>query len=230
MNQYVTKGIVLTRTNFGEADRIITVLTKDSGKQRLMAKGVRKPKSKLAGGIELFSVSDITFRRGRGDIGTLVSARLSEHFGKIVKDIDRTMLGYDLIKQINKATEDAPGEKYFNLLLNGLGALNDYTINPQLVRAWFNAQLLLFDGYSPDLYLDVDGKKLDGSKKYEFDFEKAKFKIAENGSFDANNIKFLRLLFSNNSINILQKVDGLDGFLAETGHLIQLLFTQYIRQ
>ena len=56
MNQLVTDGIVLSRVNYGEADRIIKLLTPEAGKLSLMARGVRKPKSKLAGGIELFSI------------------------------------------------------------------------------------------------------------------------------------------------------------------------------
>jgi DNA repair protein RecO (recombination protein O) len=73
MQQLQTRGIILSRTDFGEADRILTVLTPQQGKLRLMAKGVRKIKSKLAGGIELFSVSDITYIRGKGELGTLIS-------------------------------------------------------------------------------------------------------------------------------------------------------------
>jgi DNA repair protein RecO (recombination protein O) len=57
MKTIVTKGIVLTRTDYGEADRILHFLTPDQGKIAGIAKGVRKSKSKLAGGIELFSVS-----------------------------------------------------------------------------------------------------------------------------------------------------------------------------
>ncbi len=113
MNQIVTKGIVLTRTDYGEADRIITMLTPDQGKVRVIAKGVRRVKSKLAGGIELFSVSSITYIPGRKEIGTLVSTRLQQHFGNIVKDIDRTMLGYELLKRLNKATEDDVDDDYF---------------------------------------------------------------------------------------------------------------------
>jgi recombinational DNA repair protein (RecF pathway) len=56
----------------------------DSGKLSLMAKGVRKVKSKLAGGIELFSTSEITYIPGRGSVGTLVSSRLMRHYGGIV--------------------------------------------------------------------------------------------------------------------------------------------------
>src|SRR3954464_12617433 len=128
MKQFLTKGIVLSRTDYGEADRILTLLTPEQGKLRLMARGVRRAKSKLAGGIELFSVSDITFIRGRGDIGTLISARLNKHYANIVKDIDRVQLGYELIKQLNKATEDEPEEGYFHLLNQALETLDNKEI------------------------------------------------------------------------------------------------------
>ncbi|MCA9330182.1 DNA repair protein RecO, partial [Candidatus Saccharibacteria bacterium] len=61
MKQIVTVGIVLARINYGEADRIVTILTPDHGKIRLLARGVRKIKSRLAGGIELFSINDLTY-------------------------------------------------------------------------------------------------------------------------------------------------------------------------
>lgn len=48
--QQVTDAIILTRTDYGEADRIITLLTPGHGKLRLIAKGVRRIRSKLAGG------------------------------------------------------------------------------------------------------------------------------------------------------------------------------------
>jgi len=81
MKQLVARAIVLSRTDFGEADRIITLLTPDQGKVRLVARGVRRAKSKIAGGIELFSISDITYMTGKGDLGTLISARLDRHYG-----------------------------------------------------------------------------------------------------------------------------------------------------
>ena len=147
MKQIVTTGIVLARTNYGEADRILTLITPEYGKLSLMAKGVRRIKSKLAGGIELFSVSDITFIRGRSDLGTLISARLIKHYRTIVKDIGRTMLGYDLIKLLNKATEDEPESEYFTLLEQAFEALDDPTIDQNLIRLWFTMQLLRLGGY-----------------------------------------------------------------------------------
>src|ERR1700691_3575599 len=114
MKPLLTQGIVLKRVNYGEADRIVTFLTPERGKLSLMARGVRKVKSKLAGGIELFSVSDLTFIEGRRDIGTLISSRLETHYGSIIKNIDRVQLGYELIELLNRATEDHPESAYFD--------------------------------------------------------------------------------------------------------------------
>ncbi len=149
MNQIITEGIVLARTNYQEADRIVTLLTPDHGKVSALAKGVRKSKSKVAGGIELFSISEISFIRGKGSLATLISARLKNHYGNIVQDIERTMAGYDLIKLLNRVTEDAPGPEYYVLLQQLFIALDDPKINLDLVRLWFFAQLLGLAGPHP---------------------------------------------------------------------------------
>jgi DNA repair protein RecO (recombination protein O) len=209
MNQIVTQGIILSRTDFGEADRIITLLTPDHGKLRLIAKGVRRIKSKLAGGIELFSVSDITFIRGRGDIGTLVSSRLRKHYAHIVSDIERTMLGYELIKQLHKATEDEPEPAYFELLGACFAALDDAAIDPRLIRFWFDVQLLRLSGRTPNLQTDTQGSKLEPGQLYDFDADHMAFvRNAETGRFDTDHIKFLRLAFSGNPPKTLQRVEG----------------------
>src|ERR1700752_4542275 len=106
IKQTITSAIVLSRTSYQEADRILTLLTPDYGKLRVLAKGVRKSKSKMAGGIELFSIAEIGFIRGKGEMGTLTSSRLIKHFGTIVQDITRTTAGYEIIRVLNKTTED----------------------------------------------------------------------------------------------------------------------------
>ena len=128
MNQITTKGIVLARTNYGEADRIVTVLTPEHGKLRVMAKGVRRLKSKLAGGVELFCVSDLSLIRGRGDLSTLTSSRMHHQFSSITKDIDRTMYGYEILKCIATITEEEAGLDYYSLLEATLSALNDASV------------------------------------------------------------------------------------------------------
>lgn len=214
MNQIATTAIVLARTNYGEADRIVSVLTPEYGKLRLMAKGVRRVKSKLAGGIELFSVSSITFIRGRSDISTLVSARLQKHYGHIVSDIGRVQLGYELIKLLNKITEDNAEREYFDLLEQSFQALDDVTIDEQLIRLWFSAQLLRLGGHSPNLHTDEQGNKLVAGTNYDFDFTAMAFNPRDQGRFTADHIKFMRLLFSAILPSALQKVRGGDALLA----------------
>jgi DNA repair protein RecO (recombination protein O) len=229
MKQIVTKGIVLSRTNYGEADRIVTLLTPDYGKLRVMAKGVRRSKSKLAGGIELFSTSDITFIKGRGDVDTLISTRLQRHYGGIVKDIDRTMLGYDLIKQLNKATEDEPEAEYFDLLEQAFAALEDPTVSLEVIRSWFSAQLLKIAGHSPNLQTDTSGNKLDAEQLYHFSFDDMAFVSGNNGRFSAQHIKVLRLLFSSNPPQAIGKVQGIDKLLEQLASLVRTMSSSHIR-
>jgi DNA repair protein RecO (recombination protein O) len=214
MNQLNTTAIILSRIDYGEADRIITLLTPGHGKLRLMAKGVRRIKSKLAGGVELFSVSDITYIKGRGEIGTLVSTRLLKHYGTIINDIERVQLGYELIKLLNKITEDETDASYFNLLESGFEALDDTTVDTTLIRTWFRAQLLAEGGFSPNLSTTSDGRSLDAQKRYGFSYDNSAFIESTSGIYAADHIKFLRLLFSSNKPRTLQQVQGFDELLS----------------
>jgi DNA repair protein RecO (recombination protein O) len=229
MKPLVTRGIVLKRTDFGEADRIITVLTPDHGKLRLMSKGVRRVKSKMAGGIELFSVSDLTYIRGRGDISTLVSARLIKYYDQIVHDIERVQLGYDLIKQLDRATEDAPEPEYFDLLQQSLEALDEAAIDLELIRIWFGAQLLRQAGFSPNLSTDTEGNKLAANQKYTFDFDHMSFAPAEAGQFKADHIKLLRLLFAGHAPQALAQVQGTAPLVTKIAPLVLAMQTAHLR-
>ena len=229
MNQLLTHGIILSRTDYGEADRIITLLTPDYGKLSLLAKGVRKIKSKLAGGIELFSVSHITFIRGKGELGTLISTRLITHYGNIVKDITRVQLGYELIRVLHKATEDEPEAEYFHLLQQAFEALDDDTIPEELIRSWFSAQLLRQAGHTPNLLTDTLGNPLDAATLYDFSIDNMTFVGRPSGQFSAEHIKFLRLLFSSNQPKVLSKVQGIDALLTDMVSLIQTMLRTHIR-
>jgi DNA repair protein RecO (recombination protein O) len=188
-----TRAIILRRTNYGEADRIMNVITEDLGKVTLIAKGVRREKSRLAGGVELFSVSEISFVRGKSDISTLTSSRLVEHFDTIIKDYARTLAAYDFLKWISVATEDASEASYFQLLRKGLVYLNA-RIEPRLVRVWFLSSLLSEAGYDIELFVDETGLVLSQDGLYSFDVTSGKLVASENGPFAATHIKLLRLL------------------------------------
>jgi len=225
MNQLTTTAIILSRTDYGEADRILTLLTPDQGKLRLVAKGVRRVKSKLAGGIELFSVSHITFIRGRGDMGTLVSTRLQAHYAHIVQHLDRTMAGYDLIKQLNKATEDQPGPDYFHLLHQTFQSLDDVSVPLSIIHLWFAMQLLRLGGHEPNLHTDAAGQRLDAGAQYQFSLDDMAFSPAARGRFAAAHIKFLRLGFAGQPPRVLAHVRGSAALVETCAPLVQAIAT-----
>jgi DNA repair protein RecO len=229
MNQVLTKGIILSRTDYGEADRILTLLTPEQGKLRLMARGVRRAKSKLAGGIELFSTSDITFIHGRGEIGTLISARLIKHYGTIVKDIYRVQLGYELIKMLNRATEDQPEADYYDLLEQGFQALDQENIATDLIRLWFEACLLRLAGHTPNLQTDTAGQKLAADQTYNFDFDAVAFAPHTEAKFTAAHIKLLRLTFKGHSPKTLNQIEGIESLVPVCLPLIRTMLGTYIR-
>ena len=229
MNQLRTTAIILGRTDFGEADRILTMLTPDHGKLRLIAKGVRRVKSKLAGGIELFSVSDISYIKGRGEISTLVSTQLIKHYAGVVGDISRTMLGYDLIKLLDKVTEDQPEAAYFELLQVAFAALDSPPTSIDLIRLWFMAQLLKLGGHTPNLQAEAGGHQLVEGRNYEFSFDDMAFFQRPDGHFTSDHIKFLRVLFSETEPQVIQKIAGSERFVADTQPLVQTMGQTYLR-
>ncbi len=229
MNAIVTTGIVLARTDYQEADRILTIITPDNGKIRVIAKGVRKVKSKLAGGIELFSISHVSFIPGKKEIGTLISTRLDKHFGGIVSNIDRTMLAYEVLKIINRITEDSPEADYFHLLASLLEALNDSSIHSDVIRFWMYMQLLKLGGHTPNLTTDMTGTALVAGSNYNFSYEDMTFAAHASGSFTPAHIKLLRLALGTKSPKDLQKVQGTEELLGACQYLAQTMLSQYVK-
>jgi len=229
MNRIVTKGIVLTRTDFAEADRIISFLTPDHGKVTVIAKGVRKQKSKLAGGIELFSISDLTILKGRGEIYTLMSARLAAHYGNIVKDLNHTNTAYEMIKLTDKLTQDAAEEGYFNLLKRGFEALDDLQLQPEIVSLWFKMQLLKLSGHAPNLRTDASGLKLKRGS-YDFDSDEMRFLAKANGagSYGTDHIKFLRIAVSAAGPKVLQRIKGSEKLTVAVGPILSSIINSLV--
>ena len=86
---YRTEAIVLRRTDFGEADRLLTVYTPDRGKLRLIAKGARKPTSRKSGHVELFSRGQFLVAVGR-ELDIITQAETLEPFRPLRENLLRT--------------------------------------------------------------------------------------------------------------------------------------------
>ncbi len=215
-----TKAIVLRRTNYGEADRILQLLTPDYGKISAMAKSVRREKSKLAGGIELFAVSDVTLISGKSEIWTLTGAKLDTFFAHIMTDYDRMQFAYEAIKQVSRVSEQVNDSSFFVLLETTLASLDDASIAFDITVSWFWLQLSILLGVGLNLATDVNGMKLVEEQNYRFDDEAMAFSFQENGEFTTEHIKLLRLL-SAQAPEVVAKVRDITPLLAQVRWLAE---------
>jgi len=85
---YRTQGFVLRKTDLREADQAFTIYTKDFGKLKILARAIRKIKSKLRSGIELFYLSEIEFIQGK-NYKTLTDATVIEKFKNVKQDLEK---------------------------------------------------------------------------------------------------------------------------------------------
>ena len=207
------RAIVLRRTNYGEADRILQILTPE-GRRSVMARGVRREKSKLAGGIELFAVSDVVISRGKGELGILTSARLVSFYRHILEDYDRLQFGYEVVKQVASATETVDEPEWFDVLQEVFAGLDAVSMPRQLVEAWFYLRYAALLGRELSLVNDVDGNRIEAERLYVYDVSEQGLRPAVNGELTAEHIKLLRLL-STKSLKILSQIGGIGSVLPD---------------
>ena len=123
MRDVKTLAYVLRRTNFGEADRILNLITPE-GKVSALAKGVRKEKSKLAGGVEMFSLTELNLHFGKSEMATVTSARMLSYYGGILTDFGRMELAAMILKRVSLAAESSDAPEYFKMTDSCLRGLN----------------------------------------------------------------------------------------------------------
>lgn len=206
-----TKAIVLRRTNYGEADRIVQFIT-PLGRRSVMAKGVRREKSKLAGGIELFGVSDVVIGSGKGDLGILTSAKLLHFYRNILNDYERLQFGYLAIKLVARASETVDEEDWFYLLQETLAGIDVETVPLALVEAWFYLNYSSLLGNGLNLKYDVDNELLSPDGSYRYDSSEKGFRLVSSGEIKGEHIKLLRLIESK-SLNVLVQIGGIGEIL-----------------
>lgn len=206
MKQQTSPAIVLRRTNYGEADRIVTFLT-PVGKISAMVKGVRRSKSKLAGGIELFSETIVTFMETRGDLARIISTRLEVHYENIVGDLKRMMFGYEAMKLIDKIIEQEAELSYYQLLKKTFEALNMPEIELPIIELWFYLRLANQEGNVPNLKNDSHGNKLSVDSLYSFSNEEMCFLPNNSGLFRSDHVKLMRLSLTH-SAKALSQIKG----------------------
>src|SRR5205085_2252578 len=110
---------------------------------------------------------------------------------------------------------------------HSLEALDDQSINLDLVRSWFLAQLLKLAGHTPNLKTQKDGQKLAAGQKYDFDFDTMAFQPGK--TYSTDQIKFLRLLFSGNEPMKLQKIQSVEKLASQLYGFCRAAAINFIR-
>lgn len=225
---YKTQGIIIKRTNLGEADRILTILTNDYGKIKVIAKGVRKIKSRLAGNLELFCLSDLLIAKGR-NLDIVCGAEIQKCFLRLRGNLSATNHAYYFGELVEKLMEEnEPHPEIFNLLDAVLENLN--SIQSKLLIPYFEFNILTELGYHPELYKCLNcQKKINPDEKIYFNFSRGGIVCEKcqkgNIAVSISTIKLLRL-FLKHQIHALTKIQLDDEILKEVRHMTRNYLNQ----
>lgn len=147
-----TEAIILRRSDFGEADRLLTILTPARGKLRALAKGARKPTARKSGHVELFARTDLLLHRGR-DFWIVVQAEMTEPYLPLREDLTRAAYANYTAELLDRfTTDDDPtgSEDLFALLDATLRRLCGEA-DLRVAARFYEMRLLDLAGFRPEL-------------------------------------------------------------------------------
>jgi DNA repair protein RecO (recombination protein O) len=146
-----TPALVLKRRDFGEADRLLTVITPRYGKFDVIAKGARKPTSSKTGHVELFTRVDMLVNRGR-ELHILSQVQLQEPYLPLREDLQRGAYAYYAAELLDRFTEQGEDDlrDVYDLLLATFDRICAEA-DPRLPLRFFEMRLLDIVGFRPEL-------------------------------------------------------------------------------
>lgn len=149
ISKHSSEGIILARKSYSEADRILVIFTKHFGKVSLLAKGVRKPKSRKRGHLEIFSRVKFSYASGKS-LDIMTEVEVIDAYPAIRKNLNKVALAYYFIEVTNKIVrEEEINQALYNLLLEFFARLaSEKKLRP--LRAEFVRRLLVLLGFWPD--------------------------------------------------------------------------------
>jgi DNA repair protein RecO (recombination protein O) len=156
MQGYRDDGVVLRTQKLGEADRIITLLTRQNGRVRAVAKGVRRTKSRFGARLEPFTHVDVMLHPGRS-LDVITQAEVIRPYGApLAEDYPRYTAGTAMLETAERLTqvEKEPALRQFLLLIGGLRTLSETgedAREPRLVLDAYLLRSLAVAGYAPAL-------------------------------------------------------------------------------
>src|SRR3990170_1233956 len=125
MYTFSSEGVILKRVDFGEADRLITIFTKNKGKILSLAKGIRRIESRRAGNVELLNKVKLFFAQSKS-LPILTEAESLETYSFLKKDLKKIGCAYYFVELVDKFFhEGQENYKIFETLSHALHLLNN---------------------------------------------------------------------------------------------------------
>jgi DNA repair protein RecO (recombination protein O) len=148
---YRSQAIVIGRLDLGETDRILTLFSRDRGKFRAVAKGIRRPTSKLGPSLEYFTHCELILNRGR-NLDIITSVDVINRFLPLQTDVTRLGNASHLVELTNRLTEEEQElPAVFDLLVSSLHQLTE-TEASHVVARYFELAVLSLLGFRIELY------------------------------------------------------------------------------
>ncbi len=161
------QGIVLRSYPFGEADRVVVMLSPNKGKIRTVAKGVRKTKSRFGGRLEPFTHVDLVLYEGR-NLDTITQVSVIEPFPKLRTDLDAVIAAGTMVEAADAvAQEEESSMRLFLLLHKGLRSLEAGQRSPDLITS-FLLKLADVVGVAPALVDCASCGRVDDLHRFSF--------------------------------------------------------------
>ena len=151
MAVYRSKGIVLRSIRYGEADRILDLYTQDAGLVSVIAKGIRRTKSRFGGRLEPLSCVDFLAYEGR-TLDTVTQVEVLRSFHGVRENLESLEAAGGMVANVRAFSGgDEADRRVFNLLYHTLDALETRTEDTTSIEAAFSLKLSILAGYTPRL-------------------------------------------------------------------------------
>ncbi len=160
--RYATEAIVLTRFDYGEADRILMLLTPLSGKIKAIAKGIRRPTSRIGGSLEPFAELKLALARGR-TFDVVTQVEVIHPWLNLRDDLVSFGTASYLAELADRTQEERHVAESVYLLLKRGYELLDNGMAPGRVARWFEMHLADELGLRPEVDLCVECSRLLGA-------------------------------------------------------------------
>ena len=204
MHSLKTRGVVIKRSNYGEADRILTIFSDRFGKVKVMARGVRKISSKLAGNLEPYNIVDLLLHQGKTFFiatGAVIEKRVASKGESNLDKFSKFNYAGELIDKLFEQNDRATDA--FDLFEKTIVAISESDSN--LILPIFELKIIEEAGFKPEIYTCLHCKKdlLEGRNYWDkveggIICEKCQKKIRHGITISNQVIKLFRLIEKNN--------------------------------